>query len=424
MAVLFAINANASGVGGIQEGVGDSPKAKMTLLASAAQTEGSPQSDKADIKREYPDSTATPKPTGTKHKGTKPDRIKKPVVRSVKQKKHVPVSTPTSLPRAVSSVDNKISEDVGGNKKINPSAHLPLSLSMTLSIPENFSNQPRSPTKASGAPLEPAAKEIALSELYAQIVETEKKIRAQQSQLAILDGQSNSSHGVASSSVASSGVIAQNVAASNVANVGKVKVEPQKVAPDVPPASKWEDSLFESIEGSWIQLATGLALAVLMALGFVWYRKGKAAHLEKPLQPGMNGAVHDDGAHEVIESVQPPVIAKSPEPVLKQTIKSPAHTELKPQSILPPEYEMLEEAEIYLRFGHDKLAEESLREAIRINPRNPQAYLRLLRIYFSREDSITFLALAKQLKSLGDEDVWSKVTEMGRNLDPGNTFYS
>jgi pilus assembly protein FimV len=85
---------------------------------------------------------------------------------------------------------------------------------------------------------------------------------------------------------------------------------------------------------------------------------------------------------------------------------------------------MLEEADIYLRFGHDKLAEEALREAIRINPKNPQAYLTLSRLYSSRGDSLGFLALAKQLKPLCDESVWNTVAEMGRNLDPDNILYN
>jgi pilus assembly protein FimV len=124
------------------------------------------------------------------------------------------------------------------------------------------------------------------------------------------------------------------------------------------------------------------------------------------------------------ESVQPSAMAKTPVPVSWQSMKIPTHSEHKMQSILPPEYEMLEEADIYLRFGHDKLAEEALREAIKINPSNPQPYLTLSRIYFSREDSAAFLAVAKQLKSFGDESVWPRVVEMGRKLDPNNAFYS
>ena len=94
------------------------------------------------------------------------------------------------------------------------------------------------------------------------------------------------------------------------------------------------------------------------------------------------------------------------------------------ESLLPPEYEMLEEADIYLRFGNDKLAEVALKEAVKINPKNPQPYLKLLLIYFSRKDSAAFLAVAQQLKPLCDEITWSRVAEMGRGLDPNNALYS
>lgn len=93
------------------------------------------------------------------------------------------------------------------------------------------------------------------------------------------------------------------------------------------------------------------------------------------------------------------------------------------KTIHPPEYGMLEDADIYLRFGHDKLAEEALVEAIILNPNNPHAYLPLLRIYFAREDRVAFGALAQQLHTLGDTSVWQKVTEMGSALDADNPLY-
>jgi pilus assembly protein FimV len=164
-----------------------------------------------------------------------------------------------------------------------------------------------------------------------------------------------------------------------------------------------------------MELATGIIVLLLAVMGFVRYRKGKAES---------QGADHHldvlSDAHEVTGSAN----SKKTAPVVERSMKTPAHIEKKSQSILPPEYEMLEEADIYLRFGHDKLAEEALREAIRINPRNPQAYLTLSRIYFSRGDTLGFLDLAKQLKSISDVNVWNKVAEMGRSLDSNNPLYN
>jgi Tfp pilus assembly protein FimV len=204
-----------------------------------------------------------------------------------------------------------------------------------------------------------------------------------------------------------------------VPDIAKEKIMPPKAVPDVRSASYGLIGEIESLVTSWTDNAIGLIVILLTLLGFVWYRKGKAAHHE---QHGKLPVISEE--IEETELAEAPAIAETSRTKVVQTFKTPAHTEQKIQSMLPPEYEMLEEADIYLRFGHDKLAEEALRAAIKINPRNPQAYLTLSRIYFSQEDTVAFLALAKQIKSLSDEDVWRKVAEMGRSLDPNNTLYN
>ncbi len=88
-----------------------------------------------------------------------------------------------------------------------------------------------------------------------------------------------------------------------------------------------------------------------------------------------------------------------------------------------PEYDLLEEADIYLRFGHNKLAEEVLREAINMNPANPQGYLTLLGIFEMRSDVKEFSKFASKLKELGDDDSWQQAAEMGRKIDPSNPMY-
>ena len=79
---------------------------------------------------------------------------------------------------------------------------------------------------------------------------------------------------------------------------------------------------------------------------------------------------------------------------------------------------------ICLRFGHDKQAEEVVRDAININPKNPHTYLMLLRIYALRENKADFLSVAQHIESLGDKDTWKKAAEMGRTLDPDNPLYA
>jgi pilus assembly protein FimV len=368
VAVLFVANANASGSGDIQANgnPGGMDKAQIALRVAA------------------------PMPGETK-----PAAIKKPGV-----------------------------HNIGGKKKIRSSDKLSLSLSMTLSIPGNEPVRPRNSTKT-GEALQPdsIAKEKTLSVLNAQIAEMEQMIKAQQSQLGISTNQSNSR-------VAPAGMLAQSSAVgslprvssvpgvSSVLGVGNEQPKPEIVAPVLRHAGKEENSRAELLKMSWIKPAIGLGLVLLAVPGFIWYRRYKTA------QQWKRGSFHDLTDVHDPELVLPPDIAQTTLQVNEQTIKPLAYDEEKSHSILPPEYEMLEEADIYLRFGHDKLAEEALREAIKINPKNPQVYLRLLRIYFVREDNVAFLAVAHHLKSLGDGMAWAKATEMGRNLDPNNALYS
>jgi Tfp pilus assembly protein FimV len=161
---------------------------------------------------------------------------------------------------------------------------------------------------------------------------------------------------------------------------------------------------------------------VLLAVsGFVWYSKYRAA------QQWKRSSFHDLSDVNDPEWVEPVIVQTATpvnvQPVNGQTMKTSAHKEEKLESIMPPEYEMLEEVDIYLRFGHDKLAEELLREAVKVNPKNPQIYLKLLRIYFAREDIAAYQEEAQHLKSLGNEMAWAEAAKMGLNLEPGNALY-
>lgn len=322
-----------------------------------------------------------------------------------------------SIPLA-SAKPTKYSANMDGKKRISPSGKLSLSLSLTLSVPAGASSQPGSQTKMGDAPQsELASKEKKLSDLYAQIAETEKLIQLRQHQLAALDKPLTPSLNSGGTNVAA-GVIAQSAVISVPKNEN-APIKPEMVASDIQQVNKEVISQPMAFEVGWIKLATGLAVLLFAALTIIWYRKMKAAHQGMPDSSKMPSDVFDD-----TELGQSSAINKTPASLPERTMKIPAYTQQKVQSILPPEYEMLEEADIYLRFGHDKLAEEALREAIKINPKNPQAYLTLSRICFSRGDKAAFFALANQLKPLGDANAWSKVAEMGRSLESNNLLYS
>lgn len=165
--------------------------------------------------------------------------------------------------------------------------------------------------------------------------------------------------------------------------------------------------------------AVKLTLAILVVPGLIWYLRRRSAKLAKPSRYGTVSEMHDGGTGQsrIMDVVS---VRLAGTDSMANNLGSSSKIE---QNIFPPEYGKLEEAEIYLRFGHGKLAEEALKEAIRLNPESPHAYLALLRIYFDRKDRASFAELAQQLHSLGDKSNWSMVTEMGRTLDTDNPLY-
>jgi pilus assembly protein FimV len=289
-----------------------------------------------------------------------------------------------------------------------PSHKLVLQLSTTLSASGQAIRPATQVSTNAAAEVEPTAKEKKLSELYAQIAATEKMIEARQRQLDTMESPSNPD-------VAGSALTNTSAGDSKAADIASQQSKPDPVPRDIRPASDGLLYQARSFEVSRLDLAIGLVAMSFFALVLFGYRKIGSVYRGQPEVPDS----HEDGGYPRLSAINQAATLRR-----EHTMKTPAYIEQKTQSILPPEYEMLQEADIYLRFGHDKLAEEALREAIKINPKNPQAYLTLLRICFSRKDSTAFVALAKQLQPLSDENVWAKVAEMGRTLDPANILYS
>jgi Tfp pilus assembly protein FimV len=387
MAVQISTEAYAAGMDVIQSGMTGIFQGQTVLLASAE--DGASPRD--DISRSYPASDSAPK-QGV----AKPSGMNKPPAHRSKQHE-----------RSTGSVSPAVSGATARAESRQPHK-LVLQLSTTLSD-SGQAIQPDTPASTNGtAEVEPAAKEKKLSELYAQIAATEKLIEAQQRQLDTMESPSDPV-------VAGFGQTNTSSGDSKAADIAGQQSKPDPAPRDIRSASDSELHQARSFEVSRLDLAIGLVIMSFSALVLFGYRKIRSIHRGQPEVPDS----HEDGRYPRLSAIN-----QAATPRREHTIKTPAYIEQKTQSILPPEYEMLEEADIYLRFGHDKLAEEALREAININPKNPQAYLTLLRICFSRKDSAAFVALARQLQPLSDENAWAKVAEMGRALDPANTLYS
>lgn len=79
----------------------------------------------------------------------------------------------------------------------------------------------------------------------------------------------------------------------------------------------------------------------------------------------------------------------------------------------------LAEADVYLAYGQYNQAEELIRQALAEDPQRPELRLKLLEIFYAKEDPMAFEAYAQELKALGadrDHGFWEKVADMGREL--------
>jgi FimV-like protein len=85
----------------------------------------------------------------------------------------------------------------------------------------------------------------------------------------------------------------------------------------------------------------------------------------------------------------------------------------------------LAEAEIYLAYGRNEQAEQTLQEAIRQAPERNELKLKLLEVLQALGDTERFDVLAKELSAILDPDSadWMYVGTLGRVVNPSNPLY-
>ncbi|MCX8048652.1 MAG: hypothetical protein N3A55_03190 [Methylohalobius sp.] len=87
----------------------------------------------------------------------------------------------------------------------------------------------------------------------------------------------------------------------------------------------------------------------------------------------------------------------------------------------------LAEADVYLAYGRYNQAEELIRQALAEDPKRPELRLKLLEIFYAKEDAAAFSAYAQELKAEGadqDLDFWGKVADMGRELCASSPLFA
>jgi hypothetical protein len=309
-----------------------------------------------------------------------------------------------------------------GAQKTREYGELSMSLSLTLSPVGSLRKLPAPPVTPGDLPPEmPGDQTRSLGELGAEIEAVEKLIDARQRLLSSAPDDAVSV--LTKSSVQESPMPISGGGASGVADTGST-AESEGSQFTIAVLADWAEGLGNDGLKALRNLdadgrSAALVLVLLAAAGLVGYLGWKSVRGAKPSRYKTTGEIEggETGSGRVVN-----VAAASLGDAEQVTNVAGVPSRIE-KTIHPPEYGMLEEADIYLRFGHDKLAEEALIEAFKLNPKNSHAYLTLLRIYFAREDRAAFDALAQQLHTLDDKSAWTRVTEMGRALDEDNPLY-
>ena len=83
------------------------------------------------------------------------------------------------------------------------------------------------------------------------------------------------------------------------------------------------------------------------------------------------------------------------------------------------------EADVYLAYGRDLQAEEILKEALRHHPERVSIPAKLAELYAKRQDRKALESVANDVFRLtnGQGPDWTRVSDLGRTLDPENPLY-
>jgi pilus assembly protein FimV len=197
-----------------------------------------------------------------------------------------------------------------------------------------------------------------------------------------------------------------------------VAEQPKPAAPEPQKKSDnaTEPGLLDSLRVDPILLGGGGGLLVL--LGGVWlYLRGKRKKGLDSFERGILG-----GGGLKADTVLGTVAGESGETAF------PGNLELRSGGgvIDTSDVDPIAEADVYMAYGRDVQAEEILKDAIIKEPKRIELHHKLLEIYASRKDVVSFETMAGELYStLGANDPdWLRIAELGRNLEPENPMYA
>lgn len=190
-----------------------------------------------------------------------------------------------------------------------------------------------------------------------------------------------------------------------------------------PKVTKPEDLLTEFLSEPYYLAAAGAGMALLGLLALVAVRKRRSQFVKSPesilMAPGI--VEKENSSREEVNHLKE----------VDELAESSFLSEFTPSDFdaLESEHDEVDpisEADVYLAYGRYQQAEDLIRQAIADNPERDECKLKLLEIFYAKENKSGFESYASELSKdkKDNPEFWGKVVEMGLELCPKNPLFA
>jgi pilus assembly protein FimV len=266
------------------------------------------------------------------------------------------------------------------------------------------------------------SKEKASADAHSRIKELEKNIKDLQGVIDLkskdMSAQQKQADKVADASPVASAATVAGVAAPAVATApptpaaAVVKPTP-RTAPPPPPEPGFFDDLLDNTTMLGAIGAAVLGFGVLLWSGVQRKKKAKEIsdqYLVGSAEEAQNSLFGSPGGQSVNTNNS-----------IFNSSFTPSASQLDTNEVDP-----VAEADVYIAYGRDAQAIEILKDALRAQPERNAVRIKLLEVYASQNDVLSFDAVASDLYALtkGEGEDWTYAAKLGASIDPKNPLYT